>query len=64
MLQKPDSKPEFYRSRNPEQSHFCKLVNKYFDEFERIYTEKYEKAQGYWRPVIRKSIEKMIKSPW
>jgi len=61
MSQKPDSKPEFYRPRNPEQSPFYKLVNEYFDEFERIYPEKYEKTHGYWRPIIRKSIEKFLK---
>jgi hypothetical protein len=36
-------------------------VNEYFDEFERIYPEKYEKTHGFWRPIIRSSIEKFLK---
>jgi predicted transposase YbfD/YdcC len=50
-----------YRPRNPEQSPFYKLVNEYFDEFERIYPEKYEKTHGFWRPIIRKTIDKFLK---
>ena len=53
---------KFYRPRNPEQSPFYKLVNEYFDEFERIYPEKYEKTHGFWRPIIRKTIDKAIES--
>jgi hypothetical protein len=52
---------KFYRPRNPEQSPFYKIVNEYFDEFERIYPEKYEKTHGFWRPIIRSSIEQFLK---
>ena len=47
MSQKADTKPEFYRPRIPEQSPFYKLVCEYFDEFEKIYPETYEKTHGY-----------------
>ena len=30
-------------------------------EFERIYPEKYEKTHGFWRPIIRSSIERFLK---
>ena len=30
-------------------------------EFERIYPEKYEKTHGFWRPIIRSSIEQFLK---
>jgi hypothetical protein len=36
-------------------------VNEYFDEFERIYPEKYEKTHGFWRPIIRITIDKFLK---
>jgi hypothetical protein len=61
VSQKTGKQSEFYRPRDPEQSPFYKLVNEYFDEFERVYPEKYEKSHGFWRPTIRSSIEKFLK---
>src|SRR5210317_913991 len=53
--------PEVYHPREPEKSPFFHLVSRYFNDFERIYPEKYQKTYGYWRPVIRRSIDKFIK---
>jgi hypothetical protein len=53
--------PEVYQPREPEKSPFFQLVSSYFDKFERIYPEKYQKTYGFWRPVIRRSIDKFIK---
>jgi ribosomal protein S27E len=36
-------------------------VQEHFDEFERVYPERYQKTYGYWRPVIRSSIDKFVK---
>jgi hypothetical protein len=55
---KPD---KFYRPRDHEESPFFKIVRDYFDEFERVYPERYQERYGYWRPVIRASIEKFLK---
>ena len=33
----------------------------YFDEFVREYPARYQERYGYWRPVIRSSIDKFIK---
>jgi hypothetical protein len=33
----------------------------HFDEFEREYPERYQERCGYWRPVIRLSINKFLK---
>jgi hypothetical protein len=33
----------------------------HFDEFERIYPQKYEKQYGFWRKIIRSSINKFVK---
>jgi hypothetical protein len=37
------------------------MVREHFDEFERVYPERYQKGYGYWRPVIRASIDKFVK---
>jgi len=60
----PGSRPgpgKFYRPRDHEVSPLFQVVREYFDEFERVYPERYQKACGYWRPVIRASIDKFLK---
>jgi hypothetical protein len=52
---------KFYRRRDHEASPFFKVVRDYFDEFELVYPERYQKAYGYWRPVVRSSIDKFMK---
>jgi hypothetical protein len=49
-----------YRPRNHE-TPFFKIVRDHIDEFEKVYTERYQAKYGYWRPVIRKSIDKFLK---
>ena len=51
----------FYKPRNPEASPFFRIVRERFDDFEKIYPERYEKKYGFWRPVIRSSIDKFLK---
>jgi hypothetical protein len=50
-----------YRARDPEFSPFFQLLRDRFDEFERVYPERYQKTYGYWRPIIRTSITKFCK---
>jgi hypothetical protein len=69
---------QFYRPRDPwksltrenHETPFFKVVRDHFDEFERVYPERYQAKYGYWRrfevpaggrPVIRKSIDKFPK---
>ena len=54
-------KAGFYRPRNHAASPFFKVVRDYFDTFEKVYTEEYQAQYGYWRPVIRTSIDKFLK---
>jgi hypothetical protein len=61
MAQNKDIKVQFYRPRNPASSPFFQLVEEHFDEFERVYPQKYEKQYGFWRKIIRFSIDKFIK---
>ena len=52
---------KMYRTRDPEASPFFTLVRDYFDEFERVYPQRFQKQYGFWRPVIRDSIVKFLK---
>ena len=49
-----------YRHRNPELSPFYKLVSDYFNEFEQVYPKRYGMRFGFWRPIIRKAIDKFL----
>ena len=66
--QRPKACPEqrrrgstVYRPRDHETSPFFRLVRERFDDFESAYPEKYQERYGYWRPVIRSSIDKFMK---
>lgn len=62
LATRPQAKPgSFYRPRDPEASPLFRVVREHFDDFERVYPERYQKAYGYWRPVIRASIDKYVK---
>jgi len=52
---------KLYRPRDHEASPFFKVVRDNFDEFERVYPQKYQERYGYWRSVIRSSIDKFLK---
>ena len=51
----------FYQPRDHEASPFFKVVRDNFDKFEEIYPQRYQERYGYWRPVIRTSIDKFLK---
>jgi len=57
---KPQTSPRAYLRRDPEASPFYKLVTEHFDEFERVYPQRYELRFGFWRPVIREAIDKFL----
>lgn len=50
-----------YRPRKPWESPLYRLVEDYFDEFERVYPERFQHKYGFWRPVIRKTVEEYLK---
>ena len=57
----PSHKTEFYQPRNPQESPFYQLVEQYYDEFERVYPERYQQKYGFWRPVIGDAVAKFLK---
>ena len=46
---------------NREASPFFQSVAERFEEFERVYPDRYQRPYGFWRPIIRASIEKFLK---
>ena len=52
---------EFYQPRKPRESPFYQLVEHYYDEFERVYPQRYEKKYGFWRPVIGDAVAKFLR---
>ena len=52
---------KIYWPRKPEASPFFRLVRDHFDEFVRVYDERFQPKYGYWRPVIRTAIDKYVK---
>jgi hypothetical protein len=51
----------FYQSRDHEASPFFKVVRDNFDRFEKVYPKRYQKRYGYFRPVIRTSMNQFLK---
>jgi len=50
-----------YRPREPDTSPFFKVITSHFDAFERLYPERFQGKYGFWRPVIRSSLDKFLK---
>jgi ribosomal protein S27E len=53
--------PRFYRPRTPETSLFFKVVTGHFDGFEQAYPDLFQARYGFWRPVIRRAVDKFVK---
>jgi hypothetical protein len=49
-----------YRPRYPQKTPFYQCIADHFEEFERVYDERYERQYGFWRPVIAEVIEKYL----
>ena len=50
-----------YRPRQPRASPLYRLVERSFDEFERVYAERYQKRYGFWRPVVADAAAKFLR---
>jgi len=49
-----------YRPRNPRNTAFFRLVARHYEEFERVYPERYADTYGYFRPVIADVVRKYL----
>jgi len=55
------SSSDFYRSRRMPETSFYQLVDKYFDEFKRVYPRRYRSDFGPWRSVVDEVVEKFLR---
>ena len=53
--------PAFYHPRNPRESPLYALLEAHYEEFERVYPERYQARYGLFRPVIRKAVFEFLK---
>jgi ssDNA-binding Zn-finger/Zn-ribbon topoisomerase 1 len=51
---------EFYRPRQPQETPFYRLVERFYPEFERVYAERYQERYGFWRPIIARAVERFL----
>jgi hypothetical protein len=49
-----------YRPRQPRASPLWQLLDRHFDQFHRVYDDRYQKRFGFWRPVIARTVEKFL----
>jgi hypothetical protein len=49
-----------YEPRNPRASSLYALVEDYYEEFERVYDDRYQQQYGRWRPVIGEVMRKFL----
>jgi len=46
----------FYRPRQPWDSPLYRVVEERFEEFERVYPDRFQARYGFWRPVVRTAV--------
>ena len=49
-----------YEPRDPRASSLYALVEDYYEEFERVYDDRYQQQYGRWRPVIGEVMRKYL----
>jgi hypothetical protein len=55
------SEPAFYRPRRPEESPVHRILVEHFDEFVRVYPERFQERYGFWRPVVADAVADFLK---
>ena len=51
---------DVYRARNPRKSPLWQCAHRHYDEFERVYPDKYQPRYGRLRPVIPEVVRKFL----
>ncbi len=46
----------FYQAREPWNSPLYRILEEHYEEFERVYAERFQRKYGFWRPHIRKAV--------
>ncbi len=49
-----------YRPRNPRNSPYFQCVEDYFEPFEQVYLERFERQYGFFRPYVSRVIQRYL----
>ncbi len=55
------TKPAVYRPRRPRESALYRLINSHYENFQRVYAERYQRRYGYWRPAIGEAVRRFLR---
>jgi len=55
------TKPAVYRPRQPRESALYRLINSHYEDFQRVYAERYQRRYGYWRPAIGEAVRRFLR---
>ncbi len=50
----------FYRPRQPRQTPFYQLIERFYPEFKAVYEERYQEIYSFWRPAIHRAVGKFL----
>ena len=49
-----------YHPRQPQQTPFYQLVQRFYPQFEAVYEERFQERYGFWRPIIGRVVRKFL----
>ena len=49
-----------YRPRSPQSSDYYRCVEDHLETFVQVYEERFERRYGFWRPYLRKVIDRYL----
>jgi len=56
----PEVAGSVYHPRQPQQTPFYQLVQRFYPQFEAVYPERYQERYGFWRPIIGTVVRKFL----
>jgi hypothetical protein len=56
----PEVAGSVYHPRQPQQTPFYQLVERFYPQFEAVYPERYQERYGFWRPIIGTVVRKFL----
>ena len=56
----PEVAGTVYHPRQPQQTPFYHLVQRFYPQFEAVYEERYQERYGFWRPIIGTVVHKFL----
>ena len=53
--------PAVYRPRPPRESTLYRLINSHYEDFQRVYAQRYQRRYRYWRPTIGEAVRRFLR---